>query len=57
MTASAGGQHNEIGGEYRARLGALLATAVLLGDDLGQPRRPRKRGRRQPPGGGRPARG
>src|SRR4051794_12592727 len=36
MKASAGGQHNEIGGEYRARLGALLATAVLLGDDLGQ---------------------
>lgn len=32
----AGGQHNEIGSEYRARVGALLATAVLLGDDLRQ---------------------
>ena len=29
-----GGQHNEIGSEYRARLGALIATAILLRDDL-----------------------
>lgn len=31
---SSGGQDNEIGSEYRARLGALLATSVLLASDV-----------------------
>ena len=34
MSSGRGGQDNEIGSEYRARVGALLATAVLLGDDV-----------------------